>query len=64
MASPQLEREALPVHGKAVVSPGFYSNSGRVSEVERNERESDRQTYGLRFIRTKVDLLSKQDEWD
>lgn len=38
-------RRFLTVHGQAVVevvtAPGFYSNSGGVSEVERNERESD-----------------------
>lgn len=26
---------------EVVTTPGFYCNSGRVSEVERNERQSD-----------------------
>lgn len=45
VGSLELEQEYLTVHGHAVVkvvtTPGFYSNSGRVSEVERNERQSD-----------------------
>lgn len=55
--------EDLTVHGLAVVvaAPGFYNNSGRVDEVERNDRESDRWLGGLSFIKTKDDLLSKQD---
>lgn len=40
IGSLQLEQDGLTVHGHAVVevvtTPGFYSNSGRVSEVERN----------------------------
>lgn len=62
---------SLTVHGHAVVkvvSLGFYSNSGGVSEVERNERESDGRTDGrmdgIRFRKTRVDLLSKQDNSD
>lgn len=56
---PQPEQH-LTVHGHAVVeadtSPGFYSRSGRVGEVERNERESGCWS-SAHFFKTKVDLL-------
>lgn len=42
----------------------FYCNSGRVTEVERNEGESDWWKDGLTFKKTNVDLLSKRDHWD
>lgn len=68
MGSLQLELENLTVHGQAVVevvtTAGFYSNSGRISEVERNERESAWWMDGLRFIKSKVDLLFKRDKRD
>lgn len=42
----------------------FYCNSGRISEVERNERESTDGCMVSVFIKTKVDLLSKRDDQD
>lgn len=55
---PQPEQR-LTVHGHAVVeantSPGFYSRSGRIGEVERNERESGCWCCA-QFFKTKVDL--------
>lgn len=41
---------------EADTSPGFYSRSGRVGEVERNERESGCWSRA-QFFKTKVDLL-------